>query len=147
MSGSPDPEVFEVSVTDTWAALEKQPTSVLVDVRTQAEWTYVGVPDLSRFGRQVMFAEWLTFPSNAVDPHFVERLSTAVTNGGGGPQTEIFFLCRSGVRSLAAARAMAAAGYQRCRNVSGGFEGGLNDARHRGQVSGWKAANLPWVQG
>ncbi len=147
MSGSPDPEIPQVSVTNAWASLEGDTASVLVDVRTQAEWTYVGVPDLGGLGRQVMLAEWQTFPSNTVDPHFVERLSKAITGGGGGPQTEIFFLCRSGVRSLAAARAMAAAGFQRCRNVSGGFEGGLNADQHRGHIAGWKAAGLPWVQG
>jgi rhodanese-related sulfurtransferase len=147
VSGSPDPEIAEVSVTETWATLQKQSSAVLVDVRTQAEWTYVGVPDLSGLGRKAVLIEWQTFPSNAVDPHFSERLSKAVKDGGGGPETELLFLCRSGVRSLAAARAMTAAGYKRCRNVTGGFEGGLNAARHRGQVAGWKAANLPWTQG
>jgi rhodanese-related sulfurtransferase len=147
VSGSPDPEITEVSVSETWATLQKHATAVLVDVRTQAEWAYVGVPDLSSLGRTTLLVEWQSFPTNAVDPHFSERLSKAVADGGGGPETEMFFLCRSGVRSLAAARAMVAAGYKRCRNVTGGFEGCLNAARHRGQVAGWKAANLPWVQG
>jgi rhodanese-related sulfurtransferase len=147
VSGSPDPEIPEVSVSETWATLQKQSAAVLVDVRTQAEWTYVGVPDLSSLSRKPLLVEWQSFPTNAVNPHFSDRLSKAVVDGGGGLETEIFFLCRSGVRSLAAARAMAAAGYKRCRNVTGGFEGGLNAERHRGQVAGWKAANLPWTQG
>jgi rhodanese-related sulfurtransferase len=147
VSGSPDPEIAEVSVTETWATLQRQSSAVLVDVRTQAEWSYVGVPDLSSLGRKPVLVEWQTFPTNAVDPHFSERLSKAVVDSGGGPETELFFLCRSGVRSLAAARAMTAAGYKRCRNVTGGFEGGLNAARHRGHEAGWKAANLPWTQG
>jgi rhodanese-related sulfurtransferase len=147
VSGSPDPEIPEVSVTETWATLQKQSAAVLVDVRTQAEWTYVGVPDLSSLGRKPLLVEWQSFPTNTVDPHFSDRLAKAVVDGGGGLETEIFFLCRSGVRSLAAARAMAAAGYKRCRNITGGFEGGLNAERHRGQVAGWKAAHLPWTQG
>ncbi len=132
---------------ETWATLQKQSSAVLVDVRTQAEWTYVGVPDLSSLSRMPLLVEWQSFPTNAVDPQFSDRLAKAVVDGGGGLETEMFFLCRSGVRSLAAARAMAAAGYTRCRNVTGGFEGGLNAERHRGQVAGWKAANLPWMQG
>ena len=60
---------------------------------------------------------------------------------------ELFFICRSGVRSRMAAEAMANAGYGRCRNVADGFEGPLDANRHRGQVAGWKSAGLPWVQG
>jgi rhodanese-related sulfurtransferase len=146
VSGSPDPEIPEVSVTDAWAALERDGAAQLIDVRTKAEWSYVGVPDISSLGRQVLLVEWQSFPSNAIDPQFVERLSKAVTDAGGGQKTELFFLCRSGVRSLAAAQAMASAGYLRCRNVGRGFEGTLDPARHRGQLSGWKAAGLSWVQ-
>jgi hypothetical protein len=42
---------------------------------------------------------------------------------------------------------MAAAGYRACHNVAGGFEGPLDDDRHRGSADGWKAAGLPWLQG
>ena len=50
---------------------------------------------------------------------------------------------RSGGRSLAAAKAMAEAGYRACHNVAGGFEGPLDDDRHRGSAGGWKATGLP----
>src|SRR4029079_1626779 len=60
---------------------------------------------------------------------------------------DLFFICRSGGRSLSAAKAMAAMGYRACHNVAGGFEGPLNDERHRGALGGWKAAALPWQQG
>jgi rhodanese-related sulfurtransferase len=146
VSGSPDPARQEASVLDAWATLERDPSAQLIDVRTQAEWAYVGVPDLSRLSKQTILAEWQSFPSNAVDAAFVSRLTETVARGGGTTASELYFLCRSGVRSLAAARAMTAAGYQRCRNVTGGFEGGLNAERQRGQVSGWKSAGLPWVQ-
>ena len=147
MPGSPDPVIPEVSVTGVWSALERDGAAQLIDVRTQAEWAYVGVPDLGKHGRQALLVEWLSFPGNQIDPQFTDRLSQAVANAGGGRETELFFICRSGVRSLAAARAVAAAGYSRCRNVTGGFEGQLDAERHRGHLSGWKAAGLPWVQG
>jgi rhodanese-related sulfurtransferase len=59
---------------------------------------------------------------------------------------DLFFICRSGSRSLAAAKAMTAAGYRACHNVTEGFEGPLDDARHRGILLGWKAIGLPWQQ-
>jgi rhodanese-related sulfurtransferase len=59
----------------------------------------------------------------------------------------VLFICRSGQRSRGAAIAMTSAGYQRCYNVAEGFEGSHDGARHRGTVGGWKARQLPWVQG
>jgi rhodanese-related sulfurtransferase len=56
------------------------------------------------------------------------------------------FLCRSGVRSRAAAIAMTRAGFSRAYNIAGGFEGDLDGERHRGAANGWKAAGLPWKQ-
>ena len=147
VSGSPDPAIPEVSVLEVWTALERDGAAQLIDVRTRAEWTYVGVPELAARGRQVVLAEWQSFPSNQIDPQFVERLTEALKGLGSGRETELFFMCRSGVRSLAAARAMTAAGFARCHNVTGGFEGQLDPGRHRGGLSGWKAAGLPWVQG
>ena len=147
MSGSPDPAVPEVPVPDVWEALQRNSAAQLIDVRTKAEWTYVGVPDLAACGRQVVLVEWQAFPSNQVDPQFVDRAKEAIAGLGASNDTELFFMCRSGVRSLAAARAMTAAGFSRCHNVTGGFEGQPDADRHRGRLSGWKAAGLPWVQG
>ncbi len=58
----------------------------------------------------------------------------------------LLFLCRSGVRSKAAAAAMTRAGYSNCFNVSEGFEGDRDSEKHRSQVGGWKKAGLPWAQ-
>ena len=120
---------------------------MLIDVRTQAEWTYVGLPDLSTLGRKVVLAQWQTYPDNRVDPAFGESLSAALSAAGTPRAAELFFICRSGARSRAAAEAMVAAGYSRCRNVADGFEGPLDATRHRGGAGGWKAAGLPWAQG
>ncbi len=127
----------------TWDLLQADPRAVLVDVRTTAEWAYVGAPDLSALGRQPIRLDWQQFPTMALNPGFVAALSAAVPD----PATPITFLCRSGVRSLAAAEAMAAAGYTHCFNITGGFEGMPDAHKHRGTVDGWKVAGLPWVQG
>jgi rhodanese-related sulfurtransferase len=139
--------VEDVSVLETWKRLERDPKAVLVDVRTRAEWTFVGIPDLSKIGRSAMLMEWQTFPDSGVVPDFSERLSTALAAKGVEKTTEIYFICRSGGRSRVAAEAMSVAGYCHCRNVEEGFEGPLDTAHHRSRVAGWKFAGLDWVQG
>ena len=138
--------IDDVDVETAWKGLTSAPRSQLVDVRTRAEWTYVGIPDLGSLGKRAVLVEWQTFPDQAVDQRFVERLAGELKALGVQPDDELFFICRSGSRSLAAAKAMAAAGYRACHNVAGGFEGPLDDDRHRGSVGGWKAVGLPWQQ-
>jgi rhodanese-related sulfurtransferase len=138
--------VDDVDVEATWQGLVSRPKSQLIDVRTRAEWTYVGLPDLGSIGKRPVLVEWQTFPDQAVDPRFIERLAGELKALGVEKDDELFFICRSGGRSLAAAKAMAELGYRACHNVAGGFEGPLDNDRHRGSVSGWKAAGLPWLQ-
>ena len=147
MSARPDDSaVDDVDVEKAWKSLTATPRSQLVDVRTRAEWTYVGIPDLGSIGKRPLLVEWQTFPDQSVDPRFVERLVGELKALGIQADDELFFICRSGSRSLAAAKAMAEAGYRACHNVAGGFEGPLDEGRHRGAVEGWKAAGLPWQQ-
>ena len=139
--------IDSLSVEETWARLQRDPGAVLIDVRTNAEWAYVGLPDLSSLGKEPVLVEWQTFPGDGSNAAFVDRLTGALAALGANKDSELFFICRSGGRSLKAARAMAAAGYSRCRNVADGFEGPLDPNRHRGRLGGWKAKGLPWVQG
>ncbi|WP_295701113.1 rhodanese-like domain-containing protein [Lapillicoccus sp.] len=132
----------DVSPIDAYAALQADADAVLVDVRTQAEWTYVGLPDLTDLGKRVVTIEWQTFPDGARNADFLEQLRGA----GLGEDTPIYFLCRSGVRSAAAAELATARGLGPAYNISDGFEGPHDDEGHRG-VAGWKAAGLPWRQG
>ena len=132
----------DVTPAEAWEALSDDPAAVLVDVRTAAEWSYVGLPDLRAIGKDVVLVEWQTFPTGAVNEDFVAELAAA----GVDEQAPVYFLCRSGVRSVAAAEAATAAGWVRSHNVSEGFEGPHDADQHR-TVSGWKVAGLPWVQG
>jgi rhodanese-related sulfurtransferase len=139
--------VEDVPVLETWERLKGDPKAVLVDVRTRAEWAFVGVPDLSSLGRELLLVEWQGFPDNRIAEDFSERLEAALAARGVGKSDEVFFICRSGGRSRMAAEVMAAAGYRRCRNVAEGFEGPIDAHRHRSQIAGWKFASLAWVQG
>lgn len=139
--------IADVPVEETWARLQADPKAVLIDVRTKAEWAFVGVPDLSSLGRRVVMVEWQSFPENRVDAQFTDRLAAALTASGASTDDALFFICRSGGRSRMAAETMAEAGFRHCSNVAEGFEGPLDSSRHRGGTAGWKAAGLPWVQG
>ncbi len=138
--------IDDVAVAEVWDRLQSDPSAVLVDVRTKAEWSFVGVPDLSPIAKQPVLIEWQGFPDGQIDPQFAEKLAGHLEASGTSKDHEIFFICRSGGRSKAAATVMAAKGYTRCRNVADGFEGPLDPDRRRGSTGGWKAAGLPWAQ-
>ena len=70
-----DSEVDNVDVETAWKSLSSKGGAQLVDVRTRAEWTYVGIPDLGDLGKRPVLVEWQTFPDQTVDPRFAERLA------------------------------------------------------------------------
>jgi rhodanese-related sulfurtransferase len=125
-----------------WEALRRNPMAQLVDVRTDAEWQYVGVPDLVSVGKQAVLVSWQTWPAMALNTDFTEQLKET----GFTPEHHIYFICRSGQRSYAAAQAARHAGFRHVYNVAEGFEGGVDAAGHRGIMEGWKATGLPWRQ-
>ena len=135
--------VEDVAPRKVWAELEANPAAVLCDVRTDAEWNFVGLPDLSPLGKQPVLIPWQVFPTMQKNHAFAEHLREA----GLTPDHHVYFICRSGARSRAAAEAARAAGYQHVFNVATGFEGPPDADGHRGTVAGWKADGLPWRQG
>ena len=136
----------DILSSDAYALLAGDSASVLIDVRTQAEWTYVGTPDIQALGKTPLFLEWQSYPSMAIDANFTAHLEALLQSGVVERGAPLVFLCRSGARSRQAAIAMTSAGWAPCFNVSDGFEGPLGDSRRRGEVSGWKAGGLPWTQ-
>ncbi len=132
----------DISPSEAWRLLVEDKNATLVDVRTMAEWTYVGTPDLSTIGKRPLLIEWQTFPDRDTNPDFIATIARAIPN----TDIPVLFLCRSGARSAAAAAIATARGYTRCFNVDEGFEGDPDGKRHRGSANGWKAAGLPWVQ-
>jgi rhodanese-related sulfurtransferase len=115
---------------------------VLIDVRTDAEWLYVGLPDLSEAGKDPLLIAWQVYPAMQLNSVFLTQMKAA----GLTPEHHVYFICRSGVRSLAAAEAAAEAGFRHVYNVADGFEGPPDADGHRGRVAGWKVAGLPWRQ-
>lgn len=134
--------IEHVTASEAWEALRADTLAQLCDVRTAAEWAYVGLPDLAACAKQPLLICWQVYPEMQIDAGFVDKLAAA----GMTPAHRLYFLCRSGVRSLAAAEAARAAGYAAVFNIADGFEGPLDAAGHRGTRAGWKAAGLPWQQ-
>lgn len=131
----------DLSPRQAWDLLASDPDAVLVDVRTSAEWQWVGGADLSELGKRTLGIEWMT-SAGQPNERFVEHLGEA----GVAAETPVLFLCRSGGRSAAAASLATAAGYRTAYNVAEGFEGDPDDEGHRGTVNGWKVAGLAWRQ-
>jgi len=125
---------------EAWNALSEDPNSVLVDVRTLAEWKCVGTTNLSSLEKQDIQIEWVNFPDGIANVKFIEELESSVTDKG----TPVYFLCRTGVRSVGAAIAATEAGYGNSFNIVEGFEGSPDEEGHRGRISGWQGRGLPW---
>ncbi len=134
--------VENIHPRQVWEALQTNPQARLVDVRTDAEWNFVGIPDLTAVRQEPVLIPWQVYPSMQVNGAFTDHLRRA----GVEPRHHVYFICRSGVRSLSAARAAYAVGFQHVYNVADGFEGQLDREGHRGAASGWKADGLPWRQ-
>ncbi|MCT4655496.1 MAG: rhodanese-like domain-containing protein [Cohaesibacter sp.] len=136
----------DLCVQEAWQILAQYPQATLIDVRTHAEWSYVGLPDLSSLGKPVLQIEWLSYPAMQVHADFGERLLGQLLGHGVSSEAPLLFLCRSGVRSRNAAIVMTGCWEGPCYNVAGGFEGDLDDKGHRASISGWKKDGLPWRQ-
>ena len=112
------------------------PGAKLVDVRTHAEWDYVGrIPGAVEI-------EILTYPGNRPNAAFLTELENKVDKSA-----PVLFICRSGGRSHNAAMLAQEAGFSQAYNVLEGFEGDRDSQGHRNTTGGWRAAGLPWTQG
>ena len=136
----------DITPGEAWKILSENPEAVLVDVRTDAEWKFVGVPDVSSLGRDVIFIEW-NRSNGTRNENFVADLVAAGIQASpeGTGDRPVIFLCRSGNRSIGTAEAATAAGIGPSYNVLDGFEGNLDEHKHRGGT-GWRALGLPWTQ-
>ncbi|MGI4752342.1 MAG: rhodanese-like domain-containing protein [Janthinobacterium lividum] len=125
--------VQNICSKEAYNMLVSNNNTFLVDVRTEEEWKNVGVPSLSN-KNNVIFLSWQLSPFMELNKDFEDKFLSIIDDK---MSNIIFFLCRSGHRSLMAANFMANIGYKNCYNIIDGFEGNL-------QNKGWKQNNLPW---
>lgn len=123
----------DITATAAWQWVQAG-KAVLVDVRTDAERAWVGqVPG-------AVAVAWKQWPGMAMNPQFDAQLQAAVPAGG-----KVVLLCRSGVRSVAAAQRAAQLGME-AYNILEGFEGDVDAQGQRGNTGGWRKQGLPWQQ-
>lgn len=143
-SGRQNPMVKDVSPKEAYEILQKDPSAVILDVRSRVEYDYVGHP------LGAVHVAWQEFPDWQADPDFAHqaRLRLADARGTTTPENDltVLVICRSGGRSRAAAQALEDAGFRRVINISEGFEGDRDAERHRGTLGGWRFHGLPWEQ-
>jgi rhodanese-related sulfurtransferase len=122
-----------VTPPEAWQLL-RQGAATIIDVRTSPEFKFVGrVPGSINI-------EWRGF-DQLPRAAFIQSLGE-----GARRDTPLLFICRSAVRSDAAALAAAESGFRRVYNVLEGFEGDIDTNQQRGKINGWRRAGLPWVQ-
>ena len=121
--------------------LQNNPQALFVDVRSQAEYKYVGYPENS------ILIPWIDDPDWEPNP---EAFSDAVMQELDGREnlsdTEIILICRSGFRSNEALKCLENKGFTQVSHVASGFEGDLDENDHRGNLNGWRHDGMPWSQ-
>ena len=123
-----------VTPAQAWSLAEAGAAQI-VDVRNRYEWEFVGrIPGATMI-------EWKHYPSGELNPRFIDEIRSRF-----GADENLLFLCRSGVRSDAAAKALKAAGFTNAFNILEGFEGDLDADGRRGRTGGWRKYGLPWTQ-
>ena len=130
----------ELTPPQAYEELTANERAVLVDCRTRAEWVYVGIPDLSDIGKQVIL-ESITDESGQPNANFISSIGAIAD-----PDTPIYVICKIGGRSANACHLLEASGYSQVCNILEGFEGCVDQKGHRSSVDGWKFHNLPWRQ-
>ena len=121
--------------------LQNNPQALFVDVRSKAEFKYVGYPENS------ILIPWIDDPDWEPNP---EAFSDAVMQEIDGREnllnTEIILICRSGFRSNEALKCLENKGFTQVSHVASGFEGDLDENDHRGNLNGWRHDGMPWSQ-
>ncbi|MGI4775857.1 MAG: rhodanese-like domain-containing protein [Janthinobacterium lividum] len=103
----------------------------LIDVRSEGEWKNYGIPEYDSF--RLLLLPWRIFPSMEINSDFQKSINSQIKD----KKAALFFICKSGFRSLEAAEFVKSLGYLDCYNVIDGTEGNVSG-------KGWKYNNLPW---
>jgi len=121
--------------------LQNNPQALFVDVRSKAEFKYVGYPENS------ILIPWIDDPDWEPNPEAFSDLVMQELDGRENLlNTEIILICRSGFRSNDALKCLENKGFTQVSHVASGFEGDLDENDHRGNLNGWRHDGMPWSQ-
>lgn len=126
-------EIFNIPSKKVKDFLNNNLNSIVLDVRTEEEWNSVGKPDAESLNSKTLFISLLLGPDRQKNENFIKDFIDKKVS----KKDNVLIICRSGVRSMAAAKLLQQQGYKNLINISDGFEG--NPATGEG----WKKSNLP----
>lgn len=140
--------VEQVNPKIAFDILKNDESSVLIDVRTDAEFLFVGVVNDSQFKNKSILLPWMVYPSMSENKEFANIIDDSLKSliGDDHKNAKLFFLCKTGKRSNMAAQYAKNIGYNNCYNITNGFEGDCDQNKQRSNINGWKADGLPWQQ-
>ena len=138
-------EVKTITCKETWKLMQENPSAVLIDVRSNMEFLFIGHPVGS------VHLAWIDEPEWEPNPNFAREvrelmLGKVICDHDSGECPPILLICRSGRRSLVAGEVLVEAGFRNVYNVKEGFEGPRDEHHHRSTISGWRFEGLPWEQ-
>ena len=121
--------------------LQNNPQALFVDVRSKAEYKYVGYPENS------ILIPWIDDPDWEPNPEvFSDSVMQELDGRENLLNTEIILICRSGYRSNDALKCLENKGFTQVSHVASGFEGDLDENDQRGNLNGWRHDDMPWSQ-
>ena len=121
--------------------LNQNSDALLVDVRCEIEYEYIGHPV------DAVNIAWKKYPGWEINEAFATEVDLVVSaQNKPSKKTPILLICRSGARSMAAAECLCDNDYEELYNVEEGFEGDKNTEARRSSINGWRFHGLPWVQ-
>jgi rhodanese-related sulfurtransferase len=132
-------KVKSLSPKEAYKLLQEHPNAVLIDVRSHMEYLFVGHP------AGAIHIPWIDEPDWKLNPLFLTQVRQTMLGGASG-SAAVVLICRSGVRSLEAGKALIEAGVNDVYNVAEGFEGQMDEKHHRSSLGGWRYHGLPWEQ-
>ncbi len=126
-------EIFSIPSEKVKDFINNNNDSVILDVRTEEEWNMVGKPDGEALNVKTLFISLLIGSDRQRNENFTKDFNEKKIS----KKNNILIICRSGVRSMAAAELLQQQGYKNLINISDGFEGNPVTGE------GWKKSNLP----
>lgn len=136
--------VQSISSQEAWKMLNDNPRAVMVDVRSDMEFLFVGHPV------GAIHIPWIDYPDWVINPSFVSDVRKLLLGGVSHDDPDagvpVLLICRSGKRSLEAGNLLINKGIGDIYNVEQGFEGDVDENHHRGTIGGWRFDGLPWEQ-
>lgn len=131
-----------MSPQQSYELLQNNPAAKLIDIRSSMEYLFVGHPVGS------IHIAWIDEPDWDINPNFTQEVTKTIEKKAGENHldTPIILICRSGKRTLEAAKALIDNGFTRVIHVNDGFEGERDDTFHRSTLGGWRFHGLPWEQ-